>query len=48
MAEPLAIVAAIERALQAPTAIPLPPGLGVRAGGALAGRRVRRHLRPDL
>lgn len=38
MAEPLAIVAAVERALQTPTAIPLPPGVG--AGGALAGRRV--------
>jgi phosphopantothenoylcysteine decarboxylase/phosphopantothenate--cysteine ligase len=40
MAEPLAIVAAIERALEAPTAIPLPPGVGARPGGALAGLRV--------
>ncbi len=40
MAEPLAIVAAIERALATPTAIPLPPGVGSRASGALAGRRV--------
>ena len=45
MAEPLAIVGAIERALQEPTAILLPPGVGVRPGetqtpGALAGRRV--------
>ena len=40
MAEPLAIVAAIERALGEPTAIPLPPGLGARHEGALAGRRV--------
>jgi phosphopantothenoylcysteine decarboxylase/phosphopantothenate--cysteine ligase len=40
MAEPLAIVAAVERALQTPTAIPLPPGVGVASGGALAGRRV--------
>jgi phosphopantothenoylcysteine decarboxylase/phosphopantothenate--cysteine ligase len=35
MAEPLAIVAAIERALQSPTAIALPAG-----GGPLAGRRI--------
>ena len=40
MAEPLAIVAAIERALQSPTAIPLPPGVGAPRDGALAGRRV--------
>ena len=43
MAEPLAIVAAIERALLEPTPIPLPPGLGARgegAPGALAGKRV--------
>jgi phosphopantothenoylcysteine decarboxylase/phosphopantothenate--cysteine ligase len=40
MAEPLAIVAAVERALATPTAIPLPPGVGSRASGALAGRRV--------
>ena len=40
MAEPLAIVAAVERALQAPTAIPLPPGVGLPRGGALAGRRI--------
>jgi len=40
MAEPLAIVAAIERALEAPTAIPLPPGVGARPEGALAGLRV--------
>jgi phosphopantothenoylcysteine decarboxylase/phosphopantothenate--cysteine ligase len=40
MAEPLAIVAAVERALEAPTAIPLPPGVGLPRGGALAGRRV--------
>ncbi len=39
MAEPLAIVAAIERALEAPTAIPLPPGVA-RREGALAGKRV--------
>ena len=31
MAEPLAIVAAIARALEEPTAIPLPPGVGARA-----------------
>jgi len=40
MAEPLAIVAAIEQALQSPTAIPLPPGVGAPRDGALAGRRV--------
>ena len=40
MAEPLAIVAAIERALEEPTAIPLPPGVGARGDGALAGKRV--------
>ncbi len=43
MAEPLAIVAAIERALVEPTAIPLPPGVGARGEGdpgALAGKRV--------
>ena len=40
MAEPLAIVAAIERALEQPTAIPLPAGVGAPADGALAGRRV--------
>ena len=40
MAEPLAIVAAIERAREAPTAIPLPPGVGARPEGALAGLRV--------
>jgi phosphopantothenoylcysteine decarboxylase/phosphopantothenate--cysteine ligase len=40
MAEPLAIVAAVERALQSPTAIPLPPGLGFPRDGALAGRRI--------
>ena len=40
MAEPLAIVTAIERALATPTAIPLPPGVGMRTTGALAGRRV--------
>jgi len=40
MAEPPAILAAIERALEAPTAIPLPPGVGARDRGALAGKRV--------
>ena len=40
MAEPLAIVAAVERALQAPTVLPLPPGVGLPRGGALAGRRI--------
>lgn len=43
MAEPLAIVAAIERALEGPTAVPLPPGVGARGGGApgaLEGTRV--------
>ena len=40
MAEPLAIVAAIEQALKGQTAIPLPPGVGARATGALAGRHV--------
>jgi phosphopantothenoylcysteine decarboxylase/phosphopantothenate--cysteine ligase len=40
MAEPLAIVAAVERALQSPTAIPLPPGVGLPHDGALAGRRI--------
>ena len=39
MAEPLAIVAAIERR-SPPTAIPLPPGIGPRAQGALAGKHV--------
>ena len=39
MAEPLAIVAAVERELQSPTAIPLPPGVGLPHGGPLAGRR---------
>ncbi len=38
MAEPLAIVAAIERALDGPTAIPLPAGVGAR--GALEGMHV--------
>ena len=40
MAEPAAIVAAIERALEAPTAIPLPAAVGARADGALAGKHV--------
>ena len=41
MAEPLAIVAAIERLLASPTAIPLPPGVGEHpATGPLAGKRV--------
>jgi len=40
MAEPAAILAAIERALEAPTAIPLSPGVGARDRGALAGKRV--------
>jgi phosphopantothenoylcysteine decarboxylase / phosphopantothenate---cysteine ligase len=40
MAEPPAIVAAIEQALKSPTAIPLPAGVDARASGALAGRRV--------
>ena len=41
MAEPLAIVAAVERALETPTAIPLPPGVGERPlAGPLAGKRV--------
>jgi phosphopantothenoylcysteine decarboxylase / phosphopantothenate---cysteine ligase len=40
MAEPMAIVAAIERALAEPTAIPLPPGVGVRRDAALAGKHV--------
>jgi phosphopantothenoylcysteine decarboxylase/phosphopantothenate--cysteine ligase len=40
MAEPLAIVAAIGGALVAPPAIPLPPGVGARPEGALAGLRV--------
>ncbi len=41
MAEPLEIVAAVEAALRAPTAIPLPAGVGARAKtGPLAGRRV--------
>jgi phosphopantothenoylcysteine decarboxylase / phosphopantothenate---cysteine ligase len=43
MAEPLEIVAAIASALEADTAIPLPPGIGERAAdtnGALAGKRV--------
>jgi phosphopantothenoylcysteine decarboxylase/phosphopantothenate--cysteine ligase len=40
MAEPLAIVAAVERALQSQTAIPLPPGVGLPHDGALAGRRI--------
>jgi phosphopantothenoylcysteine decarboxylase/phosphopantothenate--cysteine ligase len=40
LAEPLTIVAAIERALAEPTAIPLPAGIGARPPGALAGRHV--------
>jgi phosphopantothenoylcysteine decarboxylase/phosphopantothenate--cysteine ligase len=40
MAEPLAIVAAIERALEGETTIPLPANVGARASGPLAGRRV--------
>ena len=41
MAEPLAIVAAVERVLAAPTTIPLPTGVGERpATGPLAGKRV--------
>lgn len=40
MAEPLAIVAAIERALAGPTAIPLPAGVGARRGESLAGVHV--------
>ena len=40
MAEPLAIVAAIERALEGPTAIPLPPGVGARAGALDRGKHV--------
>jgi len=40
LAEPLAIVAAIERELQTPTAIPLPTGVGAKREGALVGRRV--------
>jgi phosphopantothenoylcysteine decarboxylase/phosphopantothenate--cysteine ligase len=40
LAEPLAIVAAIERELQTPTAIPLPAGVGAKREGALLGRRV--------
>ena len=41
MSEPSAILAAIESALQAGTAIPLPPGLGQRGTDRpLAGRRV--------
>jgi phosphopantothenoylcysteine decarboxylase/phosphopantothenate--cysteine ligase len=40
MAEPAAILSAIERALEAPTAIPLPPGVGARGDGALAGKHV--------
>lgn len=43
LAEPLTIVAAIERALAEPTAIPLPPGVGARPQrplGPLAGRHV--------
>jgi phosphopantothenoylcysteine decarboxylase/phosphopantothenate--cysteine ligase len=40
LAEPLTIVAAIERALAEPTAIPLPQGIGAQPQGALAGRRV--------
>jgi phosphopantothenoylcysteine decarboxylase/phosphopantothenate--cysteine ligase len=43
MAEPMEIVAAIAAALESETAIPLPPGIGMRRGeanGALAGRRV--------
>jgi len=41
MAEPLAIVAAVERALQTSTVIPLPPDVGLpQHDGALAGRRV--------
>ncbi len=40
LAEPLAIVSAIERELAEPTAIPLPPGIGARAQGALSGKHV--------
>ena len=40
MAEPLAIVAAIERALEAPTVLALPSGVGRPGGGSLAGRRI--------
>ena len=39
MAEPLDIVAAVEKALQSPTAIPLPAGV-LATSGALAGKRV--------
>lgn len=39
MAEPLAIVAAVERALASPTAIPLPGEIRASRDGALAGRR---------
>jgi phosphopantothenoylcysteine decarboxylase/phosphopantothenate--cysteine ligase len=40
LAEPLAIVSAIERELAEPTAIPLPPGIGTRSQGALSGKHV--------
>jgi phosphopantothenoylcysteine decarboxylase/phosphopantothenate--cysteine ligase len=40
MAEPLAIVAAIERALAGSTVIPLPAGLSARDASLLAGRRI--------
>jgi phosphopantothenoylcysteine decarboxylase/phosphopantothenate--cysteine ligase len=40
LAEPLAIVSAIERELAEPTAIPLPPGVGRSAQGALSGKHV--------
>lgn len=40
LAEPLTIVAAIERALAEPTAIPLPPGIGAPLQGPLAGKHI--------
>ena len=40
MSEPLAIVAAIEAALDGDTALPLPPGLERKAEGPLSGKRV--------
>ena len=40
LAEPLTIVAAIERALAEPTAIPLPPGIGAPPQGLLAGKHI--------
>ena len=40
LAEPLTIVAAIERALAEPTAIPLPPGIGASPQGPLAGKHI--------